>query len=125
MPPMREIAPANLDLAQAAELAALVELEARWENLRKPPSRTSEVPSTTQELHGRQKTYEAFRAGLAAYNQRYRPAHIPELLLNTPARLGLWCRGDARPVPPGRARPRRGPPGPAPGEGLPAGRPGG
>ena len=92
MPPMREIAPANLDLAQAAELAALVELEARWENLRKPPSRTSEVPSTTQELHGRQKTYEAFRARLAAYNRRYRPAHVPELLLNTPARLGLWCR---------------------------------
>src|SRR5205814_9393332 len=33
----------------------------------------------------------AFQAHLVAYNQRYAPAHIPELLLNTPARLGKWC----------------------------------
>ena len=102
MPEPTETPAGTLEPAQAAELALLVELEARWENLRKPPSPTPEVPYSTQELHGRQKTYEAFRARLAAYNQRYRPAHIPELLLNTPARLGLWCRGDARPVPPGR-----------------------
>ena len=92
MPALRAAPAGNPDPAQAAELALLVELEARWENLRKPPSGTAEVPSTAQELHGRQKTYEAFRAGLAAYNRRYRPPHIPELLLNTPARLGLWCR---------------------------------
>jgi hypothetical protein len=29
---------------------------------------------------------------LAAYNKRYRPSHIPELLLNTPIRLGTWCK---------------------------------
>ena len=39
-----------------------------------------------------QKAYEAFRARLAAYNTRYPPGHTPEVLLNTPARLGLWCR---------------------------------
>jgi len=24
-------------------------------------------------------------------NKRYAPEHVPELLLNTPARLGAWC----------------------------------
>jgi hypothetical protein len=50
------------------------------------------VQPTTQELHGKQKAYEAFRAKLAAYNKRFKPSHIPELLLNTPVRLGIWCR---------------------------------
>jgi hypothetical protein len=78
--------------AQAAELALLVDLEARWENLRAAaPKPAGGVPST-RDLHGRQRTYEAFRARLAAYNQRYTPAHVPELLLNTPARLGRWCQ---------------------------------
>jgi hypothetical protein len=39
-----------------------------------------------------QKAYEAFRTKLASYNRRYSPLHIPELLLNTPSRLGIWCR---------------------------------
>jgi hypothetical protein len=92
MPELTEIHGGNLDPAQALALALLVELEARWENLRKPPSRTQEVVSSTQALQSIQKHYEAFRARLAAYNKRYCPAHVPELLLNTPARLGLWCR---------------------------------
>jgi len=70
----------------------LVDLEARWENLRDTPARTAEVPSATRELHGKQKAYEDFRTGLAAYNKRYTPEHVPELLLNTAARLGAWCR---------------------------------
>src|SRR5437763_3943531 len=81
-----------LSPAQAADLAELVELEARWENLRAAPARTAAVRSTNQDLHGMQQAYEAFRARLAAYNTRYPPGHTPELLLNTPARLGLWCR---------------------------------
>ena len=76
----------------AAELAALVELEARWENLRTAPSRTAEVRSTNEDLHGMQRAYETFRAKLAAFNARYAPAHVPELLLNSPVRLGVWCR---------------------------------
>jgi hypothetical protein len=76
-----------LDTAQAFELAAVVELEARWENLRAAQG----VP-TLQTLHGKQKAYEAFRVKLATYNKRYSPAYISELLLNTSERLGLWCR---------------------------------
>jgi hypothetical protein len=82
----------NLDPAQAIELSVLVELEARWENLRKIPSRTQEGESGTKTLLGAQKAYDAFRSKLVAYNQQYTPAHVPELLLNTPSRLALWCR---------------------------------
>ncbi len=68
----------------------LVELEARWENLR--AGRLSAGPSTLQELQANQRTYEVFHAKLVAYNKRYAPVHIPELLLNNPARLGPWCK---------------------------------
>jgi hypothetical protein len=50
------------------------------------------VGSTVQDLLGKQKAYEAFHTKLVAYNHRYTPAHVPELLLNTPSRLGIWCR---------------------------------
>jgi hypothetical protein len=89
---MRDIAPANLDAGQAAELAALVEVEARWENLRKTPSWAPEATPSVQDLHDKQKAYEAFRTRLAAYNKRYAPPHMAEVLLNTPARLGFWSR---------------------------------
>jgi hypothetical protein len=92
MADIRDIPVGNLAPAQAIELALLVDLEARWENLRPAPSRPAEAQPTTQELHGKQKAYEAFRAKLAAYNKRFKPTHIPELLLNTPVRLGIWCR---------------------------------
>lgn len=78
--------------AHAAALAELVELEARWENLRMAPSRTAAIRSTNQDLHGMQKSYEAFRGKLAAFNKQYPPGHVPELLLNTPIRLASWCR---------------------------------
>src|SRR3954469_24916581 len=78
--------------AQAAELALLVDLEARWENLRAAAPRPASVPPGTKDLHAKQKAYEAFRAKLEAYNKTYAPAHVPELLLNTPSRLGKWCR---------------------------------
>src|SRR5690242_18890891 len=82
----------NLDPAQAQELAVLVELEARWENLRHAPPREAEGRSKVRNLVAIQKAYAAFRLKLAAYNKRYKPAHVPELLLNTPQRLGAWCR---------------------------------
>lgn len=85
---MPEDAPAgSLDLAQAAELSLLVDLEARWENLRK-----LNLGHSLQELKARQKAYDAFHAKLVAYNRRYTPTHVTELLLNTPLRLALWCR---------------------------------
>jgi hypothetical protein len=92
MPVMTETLELALGPAQAAELALLIDLEARWENLRTPPSRTPQAPSTTQDLYAKQKAYDAFRSKMRAYNLRYTPAHIPELLLNTPARLSQWCR---------------------------------
>ena len=72
------------------DLSLLVDLEARWENLRKTPSPAG--GHGTQDLQGRQRAYESYRARLVAYNRRYAPAHVPELLLNTPSRLGAWCR---------------------------------
>src|SRR5262249_17574001 len=88
MPETRRAPAGALDPAQATALARLVDLEARWENLRKAPG----VGATTQDLHTKQKAYEAFHAQLVAYNKQYTPAHVAELLLNTPSRLGKWCR---------------------------------
>src|SRR5205807_3790617 len=92
MSEMSRAASGSLDPVQAVELALLVDLEARWENLRKPSLRAPAVEPVTQDLQAMQKAYEAFRSKLAAYNKRYTPAHVPELLLNTPTRLGAWCR---------------------------------
>jgi hypothetical protein len=92
VPETRDSADGSCSLDQAAELAALVELEACWENLRIAGSRPPEPHPAARELHGRQKAYESFRVKLAAYNKLYAPVHIPELLLNTPTRLGVWCR---------------------------------
>ncbi len=92
MPQTRVVFDANLDPDHAASLAVLVELEARWENLRTVSWRPPEVRLSAEDLRGKQKAYDAFRAKLAAHNKRYAPPHVPELLLNTPARLGAWCR---------------------------------
>jgi hypothetical protein len=89
---INDVAMANLGPAQAAELAQLVELEARWENLRAAPATGADGKPTTPELQAKQRAYDAFRAKLAAYNKRYMPAHVPELLVNTPIRLRQWCR---------------------------------
>src|SRR5438477_12970475 len=91
MPEMREASIASLECTQAAQLSLLVDLEARWENLRHPALRVREVGSSTQALQCRQKAYENFRGKLVAYNKEYAPAHVPELLLNTASRLGAWC----------------------------------
>src|SRR5260370_16168919 len=82
----------NLDPAQATELSLLVELEACWENLRKATARHVDAGSRLKDLSARQKAYDAFRIRLVAYNKRYAPAHVPELLLNNPARLETSCR---------------------------------
>jgi hypothetical protein len=92
---MQEIkaAASSLDAAQAAELSLVVELEARWENLRTARRpQDEEARSAAEALRHRQNAYDAFHDKLIAYNKRYAPAHVPELLLNTPARLALWCR---------------------------------
>jgi hypothetical protein len=92
MPETTESTLRTLPAAQAKELSLLVELEAQWENMRKPPSRPQHAGSVTQNLQGVQKAYDAFHSKLVAYNKRHTPAHVPELLLNTPSRLAIWCR---------------------------------
>jgi hypothetical protein len=74
----------------SVELAVLVDLEARWENLR--ANRKSAGPSTLQELHVIQRAFEAFQAKLVRYNKRCAPPHIPERLINTPLLLERWCK---------------------------------
>lgn len=93
MPEIKPVFDGNLDPIQAAELAVVVELEARWENLRTPGQKPIQAPHSIQDLQAKQKAYEAFRVKLAAYNKKFTPAHIPELLLNTSLRLAAWCRG--------------------------------
>ena len=81
----------HLPFAQALDLSLLVDLEARWENLRSYKAAASERTSTLKELHQKQKAHEAFIAKLVIYNKLHKPAHVAELLLNTPSRLGKWC----------------------------------
>ena len=82
----------NAPAAQPAELSLLVDLEARWENLRVNRAVNAGKEDTVTHLHQKQKAYEAFHNKLAAYNKTFKPAHVAELLLNTPQRLGEWCR---------------------------------
>jgi hypothetical protein len=76
--------------SRSEELAVLVDLEARWENLR--ASRASAKPTSLRDLQCNQRAYEIFHAKLVAYNKRHAPAHIPELLINTSVRLEQWCK---------------------------------
>ena len=92
MPEVRLVAEEEISAAQAAALAVLLDLEARWENLRAARLGTPQVPSATPDLQAMQRAYAAFRAQLSAYQTRFSPTHATELLLNTPARLGSWCR---------------------------------
>jgi hypothetical protein len=86
-----EVPKQNLPFAQAIALSLLVELEARWENLRIYQPLTAGRTPTVNELHQKQKAYEAFVANLVKYNRAHQPAHIAELLLNNASRLGRWC----------------------------------
>src|SRR5262245_7622864 len=92
MPQTREDPVGNLDPAQAAELSLLVDLEAHWENLREAPPPPPGDRSVLRDLQGKQNAYDALRGKLLAYNKRYQPRHVLGRLLNTPARLGMWCR---------------------------------
>ncbi len=89
---IKETTIGNRSAAQASELAVLVDLEACWENLRKNPQVGIARMDPTQDLKNRQKAYDVYRSKLLAYNKRYTPAHQPEMLLNTPVRLGKWCQ---------------------------------
>ena len=81
----------RLPFAQEIDLFLLVDLEARWENLRIYQPAAVGLTSTPKELHQKQQAYEAFVAKLSIYNKAHKPAHVPELLLNKASRLGAWC----------------------------------
>lgn len=90
MPQMNECSAEKLDPMQAAELVRVIDLQARWENLRGPIG--SESGASVLALHGRQKAYEAFRTRLVAYTTRFRAEDVPDATLNTPTRVVAWCR---------------------------------
>ena len=81
----------QLPSAQAIELFLLVDLEARWENLRIYQPAPAGMKPTVKELHQKQKAHEAFIAKLVIYNKAHKPEHVAELLLNNASRLGRWC----------------------------------
>ena len=87
---MSERSAEQLAPAQAAELAAVIDSQARWENMRCDPPHAGDNSSAA--LQARQKAYDAFRTRLAAYTARYRTVQIPETTLNGPERVGVWCR---------------------------------
>jgi hypothetical protein len=68
------------------ELAQLVELQARWENL--PTAAGRGVP----DLIAKQAAYEAYRSRQAAYNARHERAYDPPAVKHSPARLAAWLR---------------------------------
>jgi hypothetical protein len=83
---MNERAAEKLDPEQAAELARVIDLQSRWENMR------GETGDSVAQLHAIQKAFEAYRVGLAEYAARYRSEQVPDLSPSGPDRLGAWCR---------------------------------
>ncbi|HJZ58583.1 MAG TPA: hypothetical protein VKE74_26820 [Gemmataceae bacterium] len=91
MPQLTEAAAETLTPEQAAELARVIDLQARRECLLADAA-GNRVDFSTPDLQARQKAYEAFRARRAEYAARYRAGRTPETTLNTPGRVGTWCR---------------------------------
>jgi hypothetical protein len=92
MPEVQLVAEEGITAEQAAALSVLLDLEARWENLRAARAGTAKVTPVTPDLLAMQRAYAAFRAQLRVYQTRFSPMQATELLLNTPARLAKWCR---------------------------------
>src|SRR5207253_2970491 len=82
----------DLEPVRAAELSLLLDLEAGWQNLLHATSPALEPRAALHDLNGKQKAYEAFHTKLVAYNKQFPPGHVPEPSLNSPSRLGAWCR---------------------------------
>ena len=83
---MTEAAAERLAPARAAELARVLDLQSRWENLR-----AAGTPSTPQ-LQALQAAFEVYRVRMAAYTARNQGEPVPELTPTKPGRLGAWCR---------------------------------
>jgi hypothetical protein len=88
---LTEAAAETLAPAQAAELARVIDLQARWECMLADAA-GARIDYSTPDLQARQKAYEAFRVKRAEYAAQYRTGRVPETTLNTPERIGAWCR---------------------------------
>jgi hypothetical protein len=81
----------QLPAVQADALAAVVELEALWENI--PAAAAGASPGEAlRGLTAKQRAFDAYRAGLIEYNRRYGAAYHGERPATTSKRLGAWCR---------------------------------
>jgi hypothetical protein len=83
---MNESHAEKLDPERAAELARVLDLQSRWENMRADGS------DSVAQLQALQKAFEAYRTRLAEYSARYRGGQFPDLSPSGPDRLGAWCR---------------------------------
>ena len=86
VPQMNENAAQKLDPVRAAELALVLDLQSRWENMR------ADGGDSTVQLQSLQRAFEAYRARLAEYTARHRSDATPDLSPSGPDRLGAWCR---------------------------------
>jgi hypothetical protein len=82
---------AHLSPAQANSLAAIIELEAVWENIPAVAAGASSGDAL-RGLTAKQRAFDAYRASLVAYNREYRADYHGERPATTPKRLGAWCR---------------------------------
>ena len=85
MTQMNESAAERLTPVRAAELAQVLDLQSRWENLR------ADGKDSTAHLQSLQTAFEAYRVRMAAYTAQDRSEPIPELSPTKPGRLGVWC----------------------------------
>jgi len=79
----------ELIASRTVDLALLVDLEARWENLRSGPTNQQ---STHQDLARKQRAYDAFQTELVKYNKKYPGGYVSAFHRNTPLRLAVWLR---------------------------------
>ncbi len=75
--------------SRTLDLALLVDLEARWENLRSGPTNQE---STHQDLTRKQRAYDAFQAKLFEFNKKYPPGYVAAFQRGTSVRLAAWLR---------------------------------
>ena len=82
MPQMNESAAQKLDPVRAAELALVLDLQSRWENMR------ADGGDSTVQLQSLQRAFEAYRVRLAEYSARHRSDATPDLSPSGP--IGSW-----------------------------------
>ena len=81
----------RMNPAQAAELVRVLDLQARWENLRTDHGRGA-AADTHVALRERQQAFDAYRAGQLAYIGRYKTDPLPDVPRHAPDRVAAWCR---------------------------------